>query len=522
MVSGAKIRIEKPCTARKLKVQVCLMKSSAVFQLENAAWPALLLDGATTIIRANPAAIRLLGPALEGATPLLSALWSAENTVNPEQFLAQWERSPSPTIPVKLRARGGGTVASTASICPFLKEGQKYFLIQLLPDSPSASASAESASESETNFFQKQKLECALQLARTVALDFNNALTSILGHTSLILSNLENNHPWRASLLEVEKSAAKAAEIANHLGMFSRQDKEPRSQAAGNLNLLAERTAELFQQQPSNGSITWELALEKHLFTSRFDEAKLQQALMRILENSLQSIKGSGRIVIKTRNVELRDRAQDQNVQLAPGAHVVVEIIDDGEGIAPDVLPRIFEPFFTTKGKEHRGLGLAWVYGVVTNHGGGVAVSSRPGGGTSVRIYLPAENQVLKDNGPASQDLRGSQTVLMVDDEDLLLTMGQTILGAYGYRVVTADSGQKALDLLALDRSIELVITDLVMPAMSGRELVEHIRQRSPGTRILCTSGYVWPAGHHSDTAYLQKPFTSRDLLLKVKQVLNE
>jgi CheY-like chemotaxis protein len=183
----------------------------------------------------------------------------------------------------------------------------------------------------------------------------------------------------------------------------------------------------------------------------------------------------------------------------------------------------VFEPFFTTKrGASHRGLGLAWVYGIVTNHGGGVAISSQPGAGTSVRVYLPAERKYVLDQGVTSDDLSGTQTILMVDDEDLLLTMGKTILSTYGYRVLTANGGQKALDVLSQkDSKVELVITDLVMPAMSGRELVEHIRQVSPSMRIICTSGYVWPAGQETDGAYLQKPFTSQELLLKVKQALN-
>jgi two-component system cell cycle sensor histidine kinase/response regulator CckA len=495
------------------------MKSGAVFQLENAAWPALLLDGATTICRANPAAIRLLGPALDGAMPLLAAIWSPENGMPAEKFLIQWERAQSPMVQMKLRGKGGATVTCSASVCSFLKDEKKYFLLQLLPESSGAPNQPEGPT-AESSLAQKQKLDCALQLARTVALDFNNALTSILGHTSLVLSRLEPDHPWRPSLLEVEKSAAKAAEIANDLGMFSRQEKEPRGQTASNLNLLAHRTVESFQHQSSARTIEWNLLLEESLFGSRFDEAKMQQALVRIIENSIQAIKSHGRIRVQTRNVELAERAQDQNVQLAAGAYVSVEVSDDGEGIAPEVLPRIFEPFFTTKGSSHRGLGLAWVYGVVTNQGGGVAVSSRPGAGTSVRVYIPAEKQVLRDTGTATTDLRGTETILVVDDEDLLLTMSQTILSAYGYRVLTANSGQKALDTLAANQSIDLVVTDLVMPTMSGRELVEHIHRASPATRILCTSGYVWPAGHHSESAYLQKPFTSQALLLKVKQVL--
>jgi two-component system cell cycle sensor histidine kinase/response regulator CckA len=371
---------------------------------------------------------------------------------------------------------------------------------------------------------QKQKLDCALQLARTVALDFNNALTSILGHTSLVLSKMEPNHPWRGSLIEVEKSAAKAAEIANDLGTFSRQEKETRAQAAGNLNPLLQRSVEFFQQNAGAEPVAWTLQLDRKLFAAKFDEAKMQQAFMKILENAIQALRERGRITVQTRNIELAEPTQDRNVQLAAGAYVCVEISDNGCGIEPDVLPRVFEPFFTTKrGASHRGLGLAWVYGIVTNHGGGVAISSQPGAGASVRVYLPAEKKLVRDDGVASNDLNGTQTILMVDDEDLLLTMGKTILSTYGYRVLTANGGQKALDILARkDTTVDLMITDLVMPAMSGRELVEHVRQLSPDTRIICTSGYVWPAGQENDGAYLQKPFTSQELLLKVKQALRE
>jgi CheY-like chemotaxis protein len=161
------------------------------------------------------------------------------------------------------------------------------------------------------------------------------------------------------------------------------------------------------------------------------------------------------------------------------------------------------------------------VYGIATNHGGGVAVSSQTGTGTSVRLYLPAEKRVVQDSRVNVADLNGTQTILMVDDEDLMLTMGQTVLSTFGYKVLTANTGQKALELIAkADQNIDLVITDLVMPAMSGRELVEHLRKASSGIRILCTSGYVPPPAQTDDSAYLQKPFTSQELLVKVKQVL--
>src|SRR5579862_4264832 len=147
------------------------MKSSVLFQLENAGWPALLLDSSTTICRANPAAVRLFGPTLEGATPLLAAIWSSENGTTPEPFLAQWERSPASAVLLKFRTRGGSTISSFVSICSVQKEGQKYFLLQLPPENPGTSSAEANPTMAESGLIHKQKLECALQLARTVALD---------------------------------------------------------------------------------------------------------------------------------------------------------------------------------------------------------------------------------------------------------------------------------------------------------------------------------------------------------------
>jgi CheY-like chemotaxis protein len=200
-----------------------------------------------------------------------------------------------------------------------------------------------------------------------------------------------------------------------------------------------------------------------------------------------------------------------------------VEISDTGSGIDPEVLPRVFEPFFTTKStSRHRGLGLAWVYGIITNHGGGVAISSQPGNGTSVRIYLPASKRLVKDMSIDIADFRGDQRILFVDDEDLLLTMGQMILSSYGYEVLTANNGKKALGILSgAEKPIDLIITDLVMPGMSGRELMEQVRRLSPETRVICSSGFVRAGNAEENDAYLQKPFTSQELLRKVKQILS-
>jgi signal transduction histidine kinase len=495
------------------------MKLDEVFALENAGWPALLVNEAGTILRANRSAVKAFGPTLEGAAPLLSSIWASDNGTTAEQFLAQWERSPAASMALKFRVKGGGISSVPASICSFSKDGQRFFIFQLFPDGVRADDARNHAAEQ--SLAQKQKLDCALQLARTVSLDFNNALTSILGYTSLVLSQMELNNPWRNSLLEVEKSAAKAAEIAADLGTFSRHEKETRAQSSGNANSILQRGIELFRNTPAQ-NISWNTQLERKLFATKFDEAKMQQAFVKILENAVQAVGATGRIAVQTRNLELTEAAQDRELRLAPGTYVCVEISDSGCGIASEDLPRIFDPFFTTKKSAgHRGLGLALVYGIVTNHGGGVAVSSQPGSGTSVRVYLPAERRIVLDSGISSKELNGTQTILMVDDEDLLLTMGEAILSAYGYRVLTANSGQKALDIFSTRQAeVALVITDLVMPSMSGRELAEQIHQLSPQTPIVCTSGFVRLNNHEEAPAYLQKPFTSQELLLKVKGAL--
>lgn len=497
------------------------MKADVVFGFEHAAWPALLVAPAGEIMLANPAAKELFGPALKDIPAPLTPIWAGEHGGTPAEFLARWEQKPSATCPLKWRAADGTITKFTTAVCQFQNGEKRWFVLQLFPldraDQPTTSAAAPDA-----DAILKQKLDCVLQLARTVSLDFNNALTGVLAHTSLLLTKAAADHPWRRSLLEVEKSGARAAEIASELAQFSRPEKEARPAPASNLNLVVGRCVEIFQG--THGTrFTWKLALERALFISRFDETKVQLALTKIIENAVEAFgtSGNGQISVQTRNVELTAPTQDRNVQLQAGTYVCVEIADSGGGIEPEELPRIFEPFFTTKRPPHRGLGLALVYGMIANHGGGVAISSQPGRGTSARIYLPAEKIVTLEPGAGHRDLRGAGTVLFVDDEGLVLTMAETILTEFGYQVLTAGNGQKALALLSLPNAkVDLVITDLVMPGMGGRELAGHVRQTHPHLPILLTSGYVNPENTKSGANFLPKPFTSTELLRKVKSAL--
>ncbi len=513
------------------------MKSETVFALENASWPALLVDAGGGIRAASQGARNIFGQVITTRPVLAQSIWSKENDQTPEEFFASYDAICDTAYELRFKGRDGSTATYQTHVCPLHNEGQDLFLLQIFKTQPSEEApppppppptsgtalltKSDTGTVMEASLAHKQKLDCAMQLIRTVALDFNNALTSILGHVSLLLGRIEQKHPLRSSLVEIEKSAQRAGEIANDLAAFSRQEKDARSQSHGNLNDVLRRSVDLFKQtQPE--SIQWKLDLQNRPFSAHFDEAKMQQAFIKILENAVQAMENFGTIFVNTRNLELNEALKDGSIRLAPGAYVCIEITDTGKGIAPDVLPRIFEPFFTTKKNlGHRGLGLAWVYGIVTNHGGSVAVTSELGKGASVRIYLPAQKKVVHDLASDLSDLSGTQTILMIDDEDLLLTMGEMVLSSYGYRVLTANNGQQALDIFAAKAAeIDLVITDLVMPHMSGRELIERLRRQVPDIKVICASGFVRPPSSEEKENYLQKPFASQDLLRKVKQVL--
>jgi two-component system cell cycle sensor histidine kinase/response regulator CckA len=494
-----------------------------VFQLQNASWPVLMVDSKGKIIRANQRALEVFGGKINAEQQSdLSAVWEASNVQSVEQFLGAGRSGTAGMIPVRLLSGNGSGPSWLACICAASGDNAG-FLIQLFTDHQAATS--ESKRLAEAGQAHKQKLDCALQLARTVSHEFNNALTSVVGHTSWMLGKTEADHPWRRSLLEVEKSAARAAEISNDLASFSRQEKETQAEPRGNVNAVLQRCVEFFKRNAGTEALIWSVQLERNLFACRFDELKMQQAFLRVIENSVQAFRDSGRIVIQSRNVELNASTQDRNVKLVAGVYVCVEISDNGCGIELDVLPRIFEPFFTTKrDKKHRGLGLAWVYGIVTNLGGGVAVSSQVGQGTSVRIYLPAEKRILHETPQFSaEELKGSETVLLVDDEELVLTMAQTILAENGYKVEIAGSGKQALGIIsAKQHPFDLVVTDLVMPAMGGRELVEKIHVLSPNSRVICTSGYPWPETPITNLPFLKKPFSAQELLSKIKHALQE
>jgi two-component system, cell cycle sensor histidine kinase and response regulator CckA len=491
------------------------------FMLGAASWPALLVDASAVVRQSNAAARAFFGDRVEGPLTPLTGIWTEENGADPAAFLEKVDDGKGLTVPLKLRGKGVTIIPFTASVCVVQHNGAKSYLFQLFPPASSnGSQRADAKGQSvEINLAQKQKLDCALQLTRTVALDFNNTLTAILGQATHVLGNIQADHPWRTSLTEIEKAAERAAEVANQLAAFSSEQKDAFAQTTGNINHLLRRTVELFQT-PQHSALAWSIELESKVFTVNHDEAKMQQAFVKVLENAVQASGADARISVQTRNLEISSPTQDRTAHLAPGTYVCVEVSDHGCGIEPAVLPRVFEPFFTTK-YGHRGLGLAWVYGIVTNHGGGVAISSQLGRGTSVRIYLPAVRKVVEEKVIKDDELNGKETVLVVDDEVMVLTMSEMILKSRGYRVLTAASGEEALEVLSKTKSlIDLMITDMVMPKMNGRELIEKVRVISPATRIVCSTACTRSLVIEKQLDFLTKPFTCQQLLRKVKEAL--
>lgn len=502
------------------------MKAEIVFQLENAAWPAFLVTPTGVLEEVNAAGQALFGDRLQQRE--LAAI--AEGETASSTFLSLCDQLTVPLMPLKFRNREGKPISFQTSITSLTLGPQKYFLFQLFPSGSGTAVNGGMKSVDgkgpsvEINASQKQKLDCAMQLTRTVALDFNNALTTILGHASYVLGQMEPTQKWRFSLAEIEKASEKASEIANDLAVFSLEDKDKKSQVEGNLNVLVRRAVQLFVTGERK-NIVWSQKFEKQMYTVHFDEAKLQQAFVKILENAVEAIpegaEVSGQISVQTRNVDVAERVQDGAVQLTRGAYVCVEISDDGAGIDAAAQSRIFEPFFTTK-QGHRGLGLAWVYGIMSNHGGGVALTSQAGQGTSVRVYLPAMKKIVEEKHLVDENLSGEGTILFVDDEDMLVALGQMLLSSAGYKVLTANSAERALEVFEREKEpIHLLITDMVMPRMNGRELIQRVRGAYPQTRIICSTACVRTANAVQHYNFLSKPFTAQELLRLVKSALS-
>jgi len=376
--------------------------------------------------------------------------------------------------------------------------------------------------------FQAQKMEAVGLLAGGVAHDFNNLLTVITGRTELLLRRLPPGDPTVRGLELIEETARRAAGLTRQLLAFSRKQRLERRIVS--LNAVVTDMEKMLQ--PLVGEqVVLSTALDPELGVVSADAGQIEQVILNLVVNARDAMPGGGRIVIRTANSQLDDATGAWEPGPDVGCHAVLSVTDTGVGMDQATQARIFEPFFTTKepGKG-TGLGLSTVYGIVQQHGGFVSVESAPGAGTTFRVCLPHAGSALdvaeaaEPAAPArTPGAGGSETVLVVEDEDEVRAVTIDALGQAGYTVLAATDGEEALRLAARHHGpIHLLLTDAVMPRLSGRELARQLTATRPETRVLYMTGYDGVPGHDGVAAaqVLQKPFVPDVLARRVRRAL--
>lgn len=362
---------------------------------------------------------------------------------------------------------------------------------------------------------QAQKMEAVGTLAGGIAHDFNNLLMGIQGNTSLMLIDMDPGHPHFERLKNIEQCVKSGAELTQQLLGFARGGKF--QVKAIDLNELIDRSIKLFGRTKKEIKIHTKYAVD--LWTVEVDQGQIEQTLLNICVNAWQAMPGGGDLYIQTEN-------QRSEKEAAP--FVKVTVTDTGVGMDRATQEQIFEPFFSTNKEGGIGLGLSSAYGIVENHGGVIEVSSVEGEGTTFTILLPASEKKIEKKGSHRKTIiQGEGTVLLVDDEAMVLSVGERMLKKLGYKVLVSDSGEEAMKVFTSNQDeVELVILDVVMPEMGGLKVFEQMKQVKPDVKILLSSGYN--ADRDAATllergcdGYLQKPFDLESLSRIVGEILN-
>jgi PAS domain S-box-containing protein len=374
---------------------------------------------------------------------------------------------------------------------------------------------------------QSQKMEAVGRLSGGIAHDFNNLLGVILGYSDVLEMKLAETDPLRKHAIEIKKAGQRAASLTRQLLAFSRQQVlQPKIL---DLNGVVADIGKMLQRMIGE-DIELVTSLDPNLGKVKADQSQIEQVIMNLAVNARDAMPDGGKLVIQTSNVELGEDVVASQPYVRPGTHVLLSVTDSGMGMDEATLAHIFEPFFTTKEKgKGTGLGLATVYGVVKQSGGYVWVDSRPGKGASFKIYLPVAVKPIQEpvvEKVVENSPRGSETILLVEDEESLRALISDLLGQAGYNVLVATCGVQAIDIAEKFKGpIHLMLSDVVMPGIGGPAIAKKLESTRPDMKIMFMSGYIeFHAGENgglpAGTELLQKPFTNDSLIRQVAKVL--
>ena len=508
-------RLDK--TAEATPVVICSLRRSA--------------DGTITMPFASPAALNVFGLSptdLEASADQYLSRIHVDDRDSIERALNESAANMSPVHSVyRYEHPSRGEIWIEVHSSPSEERDGSITWHGIAADITEQRLAAEALANSEEQLRQAQKLESIGILAGGMAHDFNNMLTAINGYSDLILRKIDAEDPIRRNVEEIRKAGERSADLTRQLLAFSRrQILQPKVLS---LNEVIEDTASLVQRLIGE-DIQISQRLDPALWSIQADPGQLSQVLMNLAINSRDAMPDGGSLFIETSNVTLDDEYATRHIDVNPGRYVMLAISDTGVGMDEETTRRVFEPFFTTKTVGRgTGLGLSTVYGIVRQSGGNIWVYSEIGRGTTFKVYLPearAENaaEEVFDNHREVQ--LGTETILLVEDEEAVRGLAKEILEACGYKVIEAGDGYEAIERFEATDHIDLLMTDVVMPRMGGRELSENIRKRCTSVKVLFTSGYTDDAVlRHGitdeGTNFLQKPFTFESLSKKVRSLLD-
>jgi signal transduction histidine kinase/ActR/RegA family two-component response regulator len=403
-------------------------------------------------------------------------------------------------------------------------QGDLVGAIETLEDITERKKAEEEKEKLDRGLVHAQKMEAIGTLAGGIAHDFNNLLMGIQGYASLMLLTADKDHPIYSRLKGIEEQVRSGADLTAQLLGFARGGRYEIKPT--NLNEIIKNTSTMFGR--TKKEITIHQKYQEDIWPVEVDRGQIEQVFLNLYVNAWQAMPGGGEIYLETENVIL-DESYAKSFSVESGNYVKISLTDTGSGMDEKTRQRIFEPFFTTKEMGRgTGLGLATVYGIIKGHKGYINVYSEKGGGTTFTIYLPAsEKEVTREVKTPEKLLTGHETILLIDDEDVIIAVTKDILESLGYSVQNAKSGHEAIEIYKADRDkIDLIILDMIMPEMGGEETFDRLREINPDVKVILSSGYslngqaikIMERGCH---AFIQKPFSILTLSQKVREVLD-